>query len=393
MRTINDSLVEMGMKEHPAGSKKLDVDAITEPKLVGMVEERLANMNDITGRKKGLNPAASGVDDDDSTLDNDMDVDDEVNDDDQAVSDGDDNDSTPADEDEEMEDGKEGKKGKDEIEIPEAYIRAAKGNGWSDEDIEEFAKSNPKIALKTFDNLHKTWNKSSQEFAAMGRAARESQQKETQPEKAEKLEYGGVDIESLKKELDLDPAVEQAFKVSNARDAKLTDVLNGLLADKANRRPDATRVDQAARRYDVSAEAAQERHINDFFAESGMESYTKFYGKLAAGETWQDLPRTQAEHRYQVYDVADQMLAGATMTSQSMTLDEALERGHLIVTEGMREEAIRLDIKAKSAKRRKSMVFKPSEGKRTTGGPGGKPKTKNQLLDITEKALVKARNA
>lgn len=392
MRTLNDSLEEIGMKERPPGSKKLDVDAIEDPKLVGMVEKRLANLNQLTGRTPGKNPAASDVDDDDPTLDDDTDVDDGIDDDGQAVSDDDDDDSTPVDEEEEIE-GKESKKDKDAVEIPEAYIRAAKGNGWTDEDIEEFVTSNPKIALKTFDNLHNTWNKSSREFAAMGRAAQEKQRKDAEPEKVEKLEYGGVDIASLKRGVDLDPAVEQAFEAGNARDKKLTDALNSLLEGRATQQPDTTRVDQAARRYDVSAEAADEQQINGFFAQDGMDDYSKFYGKLERGETWKDLARTQAEHRYMVFDVADQMLAGAAMTSQRMSLEEALERGHLIVTDGMREEAIRSDIKKKSTKRGKSMVFRPSKGKRTAGGKGGKSKTKNQLLSATERALEKARNS
>jgi len=396
MRTLNDSLEEMGIKEHPAGSKKLDIDAIEDPALVGMVEKRLANLNTLTGRKKGYNPAVSDIEDDDPTLDDDTDIDDEVNDDDQAVSDTDDDDSTPVDEDGEEDEDTDGdkdvKKDKDEVEIPEAYIRAAKGNGWSDEDIEDCVTNNPKVALRTFENLHKTWIKASQEFAALGRVARKDQQEAARPE-VEKLEYGGVDIASLKKELDLDSALERALEASNARDKKLTDALNKLFESGVSQQPDTTRVEQAVRRYEVSAEAADERHINDFFARDEMKPYSKFYGKLEVGETWRDLPPTQAEHRYQVYDQADQMLAGAAMASRSMSLDEALERAHLVVTYGMREEAIRSDIKAKSKKRKKSMVFRPSDGRRTASNKGGKPKTKNQLINTVEKALERARNA
>jgi len=386
MRTMDDSLVEMGLKSHPAGSKTLDVAAIEDPALLRTVEGRMANLNKITGREPGKNPAVLDVEDDDPTLDDDTDVEDDDKDDDgQAASDDDDGNSTP--EKEEKDEDKE--KDKDAVEIPEAYVRAAIHSGWATEDIEEFVKVSPTVAAKTFENLYNSTNKASREWAAIGRASRKEADKTQESNRPDKLEYGGVDIAALKKEFDIDPAVEKMLEGSNASNKKLVDALNQLTEGKAVTQ-DTSRADRSVKYYDVATEAAEEQQVNNFFATDGMKLYSKFYGEIGIGETWEDLPRTQAKNRFAVYQTADQLLAGATMQSQPMGLAEALERAHLLVTEPMREEVIRSGIKKTVTKRRNSMVFRPSEGKGKKND-GGKPKTKgdleNKVAGLIQKAL------
>ena len=184
MRTFNDSLEEMGMKERPAGSKKLDVDAIENPELVGMVGKRLDNLNKMTGRVSGKNPAALDVDDDDLTPDDDdTDIEEDDTDDDQATSDDGDDDSTPEEKDEDEDDDVEDDKKKDKgVEVPDAYVRAAIHSGWKEEDIEAFVKANPEVANKTFENLYNSTNKASREWAAIGRAAKQEVHKDQKPE-------------------------------------------------------------------------------------------------------------------------------------------------------------------------------------------------------------------
>lgn len=402
MRTMKDSMTEMGMQERPAGSKTLDEAAINDPELVNMVEEnitnamegRTANLNKITGRVPGKNPAALDLDDDDSTPDDDKDVEKDDKDDDQAVSDVDDDDSTPEKDEVDEKDEKDEKgKEKDEVGIPDAYIRAAVHNGWAEEDVDALVKANPELATKTFENLYNSTNKASREWAAIGRAAKQKESKVEKPDETDKLEYGHVDLAALKKEFDLDPAVERMIESSNARDTKLTDALNTLIGSKANQSQDTTQVDQAAKNFDVAAEAAMEQQVNGFFATESMDPYKKFYGELKFGETWENLPPGQARSRAAVYKTADQLLAGAAMQAQPMELGEALERAHLLVTDGMRTEAIRSGIKKTATKRRNSMVFRASDGKSKSGTGDGKPKTKGELEQKVAGFIQKALKA
>jgi hypothetical protein len=54
-----------------------------------------------------------------------------------------------------------------------------------------------------------------------------------------------------------------------------------------------------------------------------------------------------------------------------MPLEEAFERAHLLVTEDVREQVIRKQIKAKAVKRTKAITFEPtSPGQRPEGKPG-----------------------
>ena len=383
MRTMDDSLIEMGMKDRPAGSKKLDVEAIEDPELVRTVAGRLANLNRITGREPGKNPAALDYSDDDPTPEDLEDEEDKEDDEEISAAESDEEDDpTPA---------KGKNKDKDEEGIPDAYIRAAIHNGWSEEDIEGLTKANPEVASKTFENLYNSTNKASREWAAIGRATQQEADKKQEADKPDKLEYGGVDVAALKKEFDLDPAVEKLLESSNADNKKLIDALNQLTGDRPKQ--DQVQTDRATKYYNVATEAAEEQQINGFFAADGMKSYGKFYGEISVGETWEDLPRTQAKNRFAVYQTADQLLAGAAMQSQPMGLAEALERAHLLVTEGMREEVIRSKIKKTSTKRKNSMVFRPSEGKSKRDTSGGKPRTKNELENKVAGLIKKALKA
>lgn len=358
----------------PEGSKKLDVEAIEDPELVSAIEERLENLNEITGRKKDGNPAVSDDDVDEPTPD-DVKDDDKDEEDDQADDSKDSDDSTPDDKEKESEG------------IPDAYLRAAVHSGWKQEDVEKLYESNPEMASKTFENLYNSTNKASREWAALGRARRVEEAKESEPEKVDKLEYGSIDIATLKKDFDIDPAVERMLESANARDQKLTDALNSLKESKVVEDP--KRVERAAQSYDVASEAAAEQQINSFFSEDSMKPYGKFYGELNFGETWESLPAGQKRNRYAVYTAADQMLAGAAMQGYQMSLVDALDKAHLLVTENIREETIRAEIKGTATKRKNSMLMRPSDGKSKKDSSDGKPKTKNELLEKTEKRLAK----
>jgi len=356
----------------PEGSKKLDLEAIEDPELITAVESRWDKLNELTGRKKDENPAVSDDDEDEPTPD-----DEDIDNDDQADDSEDSDDSTP--------DGKD--KEKETEGIPDAYLRAAVHSGWKQEDVEKLYETNPEMASKTFENLYNSTNKASREWAALGRARLAGDVKETEPEKVDKLEYGRIDVATLKRDFDIDPAVERMLESANARDQKLTDAINSLREEKVIADP--KKVERAAQNYDVAAEAAAEQQINSFFSEDSMKPYGKFYGELKFGETWEDLPAGQKRNRYAVYTAADQMLAGAAMQGYQMSIPDALDKAHLLVTENVREETIRAEIKSTATKRKNSMLMRPSDGKSKKGSSDGKSKTKNELLSKTERLLAK----
>jgi len=58
-----------------------------------------------------------------------------------------------------------------------------------------------------------------------------------------------------------------------------------------------------------------------------------------------------------------------------MVLDEALERAHFIVTEGVREQVVRDKIKSSATKRQAGFTLKPSSSKTPTDSKGQKAGT------------------
>ena len=367
MKTIGEAMEKFGETTHEAGvSKTVDVEDIEDESLVKSVSDRLSNLNEITGRKSDRNPAALDDDEDDPTPDED---DTEVNDDD-----------SQADDSEKLE---ESTPDKDEEGMPDAYVRAAIHSGWKQEDIDAMVKADSKVAEKTLQNIYESTNKASREWAALGRARRSTEVKET----VDKLEYNAIDIAALKKDSDIDPAVERILDSVNARDKQLVDALNNSQKDKSV--DNSVRVERAVKTADLATEAAAEQQINGFFSADLMKPYSKFYGELRFGETWESLPVGQQRNRYAVFTTADQMLAGAAMQGYEMSLTDALDKAHLLITEGMREEVIRDGIKATATKRKNSMLLKPSNSKSKKDDGGGKPKNKNELISKTERLLAK----
>ena len=61
----------------------------------------------------------------------------------------------------------------------------------------------------------------------------------------------------------------------------------------------------------------------------------------------------------------DLTLEGAEALGQEMTIEDALRRSHLSVTEPIREKVIRNEIKEKMSKRSKSLSLKPSSAPKT----------------------------
>ena len=101
------------------------------------------------------------------------------------------------------------------------------------------------------------------------------------------------------------------------------------------------------------------QQIDTFFNGSEIASYESVYGK--ADKDWDNLTQGQIKKRYEVVEQADQIQKGAKQQGMDMPLDEAFERAHLLVTEDVREQTIRKDLKAKATKRSKSLTLAPTD--------------------------------
>lgn len=254
--------------------------------------------------------------------------------------------------------------------VSDAYYRAAKHQGWDDEEIKNLHDANPELANKTFAKLLESTNRLSQEFAAMGRARQQQQvQQQTavrsEPEKVEKSEFKEIDIAQLKKDYDNDPIVE-LVEQQQKQMKQLYDKMDAIPVQTGIQ----TSEDEV--RVKLQAEEVVNQQVVQYFKADDLKPYKEFYGAVPKGSNgWDGLTTEQKGNRWAVLELAEQILTGAESQGRKMDVSEALGSAHLIVSEPMREKIIRNDIKSKTVKRSKGLSLKPNSGNApaSTGGP------------------------
>lgn len=268
----------------------------------------------------------------------------------------------------------------DESKLTQAEIRAAIHCKWSEEDIKELAKVNPVLAKKTCAKFLESTNDLSKKFSELGKTqvTKEPESKvESKPE--QKLEKKTIDFTALEKEYENDPIVGVLKQVVEQ---------NNTLADEVNTlRSSGSLNESKADKAQVQEDAAIAQQIDGFFNRPDVVEYEGVYGKVEKdSKDWDDLTQGQIKKRWSLVEQANLILLGAQQQGMEMPMDEAFERAHLLVTEDVREQTIRKQIKAKTVKRAKSITFEPNSSTKIAGS--GK-KTKAEIEAKAEQSLQK----
>ena len=368
--------------DHTESLKTLDKGAIEDPDLVADVTDKLSrlnNLNELTksddfNRLPKEKTAVSDEEDDDSTPE--VKDDSTVEDDSQAEPEVDSDDSTPeADE-------------KDEI--PDAYIRAAIHQKWTQKDVDELVESNPELARRTFENCYNSVVQASRDFSEIGRAKIELDRQQagvqtaqqTVPEVVEDSNTTAL-IAKLEKEYPDDPLIDVVV-------AGLKSKPKPVQTQPVSQQQQGYEI--ATARHNVAANAAIDQRVNSFFGADDMKLYNKFYGKLELGQIPEDLSNGQQQNRLAVLQEAEFIMAGHGVRGQKIEVEQALERAHLIVTEPIRTQVVRDSLKATATKRKKSMTLRPSESKRSSDSitaDSSKPRNKRELEQSVQQHLDK----
>jgi hypothetical protein len=347
--------------------KTLDKAAIEDPVLVNTVEERLANLNSIT--KEPPKRSAESEDDQDKSTPDDKD-DQQADDQDKST------DTTPKSTDGDTDADKD-------VVLPPAFLRAAIHRGWKEEDANEFFESNPEAALKTFQNCLIDVNNASNEWALLGKAKQNRDTVLNAPEvKPTEPEFKGVDINKLKEEYDLD---DKTIAMLEAQNQQFETVMNRQQPEPAPQQPQ--------QQVPVGPDPNVELQVENFFKSADLNSYEEFYGKLNLGQDWSDLSSGQRNNRWKVLEQAELMIVGAESMNHRIDPLDALDRAHMFVSEPVREQVIRNDIKNTATKRKNSMTLRPSDGSRninkvTSDADGElKPRTREELKEKVQEKL------
>ena len=281
--------------------------------------------------------------------------------------------STSEDENTDETDANDGDKTTKEVSLPDAYYRAAVHQGWEPDEIKEFFEADPEKALKTLAKIHESTNKITTEFARLGRVNLKSVDKDKTADfqtATEANAAAGVDIAAIKEQYGDDSAVVKAFEVMQSKlDAVViphTD--SNSVQNDANQQVD---------------DPAVKVMVDKFFIDPALKPYVDFYG---AGKDAAKLTKEQTGNRWSMLEMADNIIIGSQAQGRNITAEEAMEMAHLLVSEPVREKALRVELSTKVKKRAKGVTLRPAKSKAAKTDTDGKV-TEKQLEERVQQKL------
>jgi len=147
----------------------------------------------------------------------------------------------------------------------------------------------------------------------------------------------------------------------------------------------------ATARANAAGNAAVDQVVNTFFSAGDMSPYVEFYGKVGLSQSIQDLTNGQQEHRLAVLEQAECIMTGLRMRGQDPSVEQVLEKAHLLVTEPIREQIIRSNLKSKAVARQKGITLRPANSKKTgavSNNSQQKPRNRQELIDKVQQKLA-----
>jgi hypothetical protein len=261
--------------------------------------------------------------------------------------------------------------------LPAAYHRTAKARGWTDEEIANFHKADPGLAIKTFERMHESRTKEINEWAELGRKSRTPAPGASASPAPSPAAPAAPSTGALK-------PINVAEMVEKYGNQELIEALAGPLNQAIEALTPIIAETQRSR--DTAKQTAQEslnKTVQDFFTGKDMASYKAVYGTTPAS-----LTAEQVDMRSKVLETADALIAGAAFQGRQLDVNEALVLAHDSVASGVKETVIRDAIRKDVTKRGKGITLKPTaQGRRATGGA---PRDRQELLTRTEDRLAGA---
>lgn len=255
--------------------------------------------------------------------------------------------------------------------LPEAYRRSAKSRGWTDEEIDQFAVQNPDLAVKTFERMHESRVAEIEQWAALGRKAREGRSADSVPAEI-----------SQPKPLELKPIDTKALAELYGNEELVAAIAGPVNATIEALRPLVQGAQEAQVRAQQAEMQALGKLVEDFFASKEIAPYTEFYGDGKATRT----PEQDDAFR-RVIDTADALVAGAKAQGRNISAEEALRAAHDSVSAQFRQKVITQQVRQSVQQRGKGITLKPTNrGAENTGVP----QNRAELLSRTTERLAAA---
>ena len=290
--------------------------------------------------------------------------------------------TTTSDESDETDEDSQKDKGDEEAEeetptLPDALRRSAIHQSWTQEDIDKFMKADPELAIQTFEKIHVSSNRLTEEFSKLGQAALNAQNQPTtitQPQRDE--ESVSAIVEGLKEDFGDEPIFEAVVKpLAKALDAQ---------KQRPQPQPEPAPVQQTQ----TDGRDSLVQQVTDFFGHDSLRDYDGFYGTPGHVKTSE-----QINSYNQVLRMADAIIAGTTLQGNPLSAADAMERAHLMISEPFRETATAEALKTSVKRRSSGIQLKPSSSPASSDtnesdkNVNGKP-SRGALLKKTKERLT-----
>ena len=258
--------------------------------------------------------------------------------------------------------------------LPAAYVRTAKARGWEDQEIADFAKANPALAMKTFERMHVSRTQEINEWAELGRKVRQAPvapagapvQPVVAPAQAPVSSLQPIDIPAMVQKFGNQELIEALAGPMNATIAMLGPIVRDAISSQ--------------KQVQETQKETLGKTIQGFFTGADMAPYKETYGGKA-----HTLTKEQIESRHAVLETADALIAGARFQGRNLSVEDALTMAHDSVSSASKETVIRDSLRKSIVKRGAAITLKPTAiGRRAAGGP---PKDRAELLGRTATRL------
>jgi hypothetical protein len=251
--------------------------------------------------------------------------------------------------------------------LPHALIQAAKRSGWTDAEVEEFAKADPDLAERTFQKLKDSSDQLSERYAAMGQGRAAPAPQAPQPPTGPGGNGHVPDPTASLVDTIFDPKLQVDIPQADGS------VRKGSVWEKYG--PDFRKeiIDPLIGPLNELYGFVQQQRAQGMAQQ--IEGWHKALPKEEAslyGQSDSVTPE-QVQARTRLWTYADQIRAGAAAQGLDMSIDEALGRAHSVVSRDHLASLERKRLTAQIQTRSKQLTARPTQrhGGAGTGTRGG----------------------
>lgn len=282
--------------------------------------------------------------------------------------------------------------------IPEKLRRAAEHNGWKNEKTAAFWKLDPELAQQTLEKMHQDQVSVSTVFAEQGRA-----KKQLDADRAAIEQQHITPVEPVKPKGFVD--VKAYREEHGDAAAVIVEQMNNAFIELSQRQEQVqVQVQQDAGPHETTVARREQslalvQQMSQWFADPALVPYEEFYGAGKDAKTGfpfitnDHLTVDQGINREKLLDIANDIDTGVRLRGKGISVAEALQQAHNVLTVDMQTEMVRKDIMSKAKKRAKGVTLRASGTNVTptvTLKPGQKM-TDKQFASVTEKRLANLR--